>query len=211
MGNENKEYEIGQAKHSQQRPRGPMGRGMGGGEKAKDLVGTWKKLLGYCKKYSVILVIAIICAAVGTICTLAGPDKLSEMTDTITGGIAPDTDKLQEISQAISENISTNMETVITEIGNNLNNPTKVPETLEINGSEISVEDQMTTMQIFAAMQQEKSTSQGAGDNSENVNSSDDAESLNDMMAIFEQLPVSVTQALYSDITVDNTVISGED
>ena len=47
MGNENKEYEIGQAKHSQQRPRGPMGRGMGGGEKAKDLVGTWKKLLGY--------------------------------------------------------------------------------------------------------------------------------------------------------------------
>ena len=79
MGNENKEYEIGQAKHSQQRPRGPMGRGMGGGEKAKDLVGTWKKLLGYCKKYSVILVIAIICAAVGTICTLAGPDKLSEM------------------------------------------------------------------------------------------------------------------------------------
>ena len=211
MGNENKEYEIGQAKHSQQRPRGPMGRGMGGGEKAKDLVGTWKKLLGYCKKYSVILVIAIICAAVGTICTLAGPDKLSEMTDTITGGIAPDTDKLQEISQAISENISTNMETVMTEIGNNLNNPTKVPETLEINDSEISVEDQMTTMQIFAAMQQEKSTSQGAGDNSENVNSSDDAESLNDMMAIFEQLPVSVKQALYSDITVDNTVISGED
>ncbi len=226
MGNENKEYEIGQAKHSQQRPRGPMGRGMGGGEKAKDLVGTWKKLLGYCKKYSVILVIAIICAAVGTICTLAGPDKLSEMTDTVTGGIAPDTDKLQEIVQAVSENISSNMENVMTEIGTNLNNPTKAPEALEINGSEISVEDQMTTMQIFAALQQDDKATPKAADSqssvdaqntvdsqnsTDNKDAADDTQSFSRMAEIFSQLPVSVVQALYSDITVDGAVISGKD
>ena len=59
------------------------------GEKANDLVGTWKKLLRYCRKYRIALVIAVICAVVGTVFTLIGPDKLSEITDCITAGIAP--------------------------------------------------------------------------------------------------------------------------
>ncbi len=69
-------------------PGGPHG-ARGGGEKAKDLVGIWKKLLGYCRKYLVISVIAILCSAIGTVLMLIGPDKLSEMTDTITEGIMP--------------------------------------------------------------------------------------------------------------------------
>lgn len=68
-------------------PGGPHG--ARGGEKAKDLVGIWKKLLGYCRKYLVISVIAILCSAIGTVLMLIGPDKLSEMTDTITEGIMP--------------------------------------------------------------------------------------------------------------------------
>lgn len=80
---ENKEYH-------QNQPRMKHGPGpRPGGEKAKDFVGTWKKLLGYCRKYTAVIVIALICAASGTILTLLGPDKLSEMTDTITAGIAP--------------------------------------------------------------------------------------------------------------------------
>ena len=50
---EDRKYESG----SMRRPRSGPGRGMGrmgGGEKPKDLVGIWKKLLGYCKKYSII-------------------------------------------------------------------------------------------------------------------------------------------------------------
>lgn len=69
-------------------PGGPHG-ARGGGEKAKDLVGIWKKLLGYSRKYLVISVIAILCSAIGTVLMLIGPDKLSEMTDTITEGIMP--------------------------------------------------------------------------------------------------------------------------
>lgn len=68
-------------------PGGPHG--ARGGEKAKDLVGIWKKLLGYCRKYLVISVIAILCSAIGTVLMLIGPDKLSELTDTITEGIMP--------------------------------------------------------------------------------------------------------------------------
>lgn len=82
---EKKEYEFGQA---QRRPvrRGPGGR-MGGGEKPKDLVGTWKKLIGYCRKYLVYIVIALVCAIGGTVLTLLGPDKLSDMTAHIQAGL----------------------------------------------------------------------------------------------------------------------------
>ena len=92
---EKKEYEFGQAQTRVRRgPGGPGGR-MGGGEKAKDLVGTWKKLLGYCQKYVVAFVVAIACAVGGTILQLLGPDKLSEIAGYIeegllTGNIAMD-------------------------------------------------------------------------------------------------------------------------
>lgn len=81
---EKKEYEFSQ---TQQRPmrRGP-GR-MGSGEKAKDLVGTWKKLLGYCKKYAAAFAAAIVCAIIGTVLQLLGPDKLSDIAKYIEEGL----------------------------------------------------------------------------------------------------------------------------
>ncbi len=84
---EKKEYEFGQARRNVRRgPGGPGGR-MGGGEKAKDLIGTWKKLLAYCKRYSALFIIAIGCAAVGTVLQLLGPDKLSEIAGYIEAGL----------------------------------------------------------------------------------------------------------------------------
>ncbi len=84
---EKKEYEFGQTQTRVRRgPGGPGGR-MGGGEKAKDLVGTWKKLLGYCKKYAAAFVIAIICAMIGTVLQLLGPDKLSDIAMYIEQGL----------------------------------------------------------------------------------------------------------------------------
>ena len=82
---ERKEYEIGQA---QQRPmrRGPGGR-MGGGEKAKDFVGTWKKLLIYCKRYASVFAVAIVCAVGGTILQLLGPGKLSQIAGHLEKGL----------------------------------------------------------------------------------------------------------------------------
>lgn len=82
---EKNEYKPGQSNMRRGMPhRGP---GAPGGEKAKDLVGTWKKLLGYCRKYAPALAAAIIFAAMGTVLTLIGPDKLSELTNLITEGI----------------------------------------------------------------------------------------------------------------------------
>ena len=82
---ERKEYTFGQ---NQQRPmrRGPGGR-MGGGEKAKDFVGTWKKLLLYCRRYASVFAVAIVCAIGGTILQLLGPDKLSEIAGQLEKGL----------------------------------------------------------------------------------------------------------------------------
>ena len=59
----------------------------GRGEKARDFTGTWKKLLFYCRKYYIPILIAVLCAAGGTVFTLIGPDKLSDLTKVITDGL----------------------------------------------------------------------------------------------------------------------------
>ncbi len=136
---EKNEYKLGQKKerHTAGGPPGVPGR-PGGGERAKDLVGTWKKLLGYCRKYMAAFVIALICAALGTMLTLIGPDKLSEMTDTITEGIAPDTEKLEEIVEAMAANTALNTDIVVDDVT-------------------ISGKDQLAMMEVLGDMDTEDS------------------------------------------------------
>lgn len=75
-------------------PRRPMGhgRGMGPGEKSKDLVGTWKKLIGSNKMYFSFVLVALACAVIATVLNLIGPDKLKELTDIISAGIMTEID-----------------------------------------------------------------------------------------------------------------------
>lgn len=67
--------------------RGP-GMGRRPAEKSKDFKGTWMKIIRYCKRYLAGIVVALICAVAGTILTILGPDKLSDLTKVITEGIA---------------------------------------------------------------------------------------------------------------------------
>lgn len=67
--------------------RGP-GMGRRSAEKSKDFKGTWMKIIRYCKRYLAVIVVALICAVAGTILTILGPDKLSDLTKVITEGIA---------------------------------------------------------------------------------------------------------------------------
>lgn len=76
------------ANNMQARPsRGPMGGGGRPGEKPKDFKKTWGKLLRYCKPWYVFLAVATVLAVAGTVFTLIGPDKLSDITDLITQGV----------------------------------------------------------------------------------------------------------------------------
>lgn len=89
---EKREYKAG---HTPM--RGPGGRRHQGG-RAKDFKGTWKKLLVYCRSYYVSILIAVLCAAAGTIFTLVGPDQLSDLTKVITNGLLGGID-MEEVSR----------------------------------------------------------------------------------------------------------------
>lgn len=162
--------------------------GYRGHNKPKDLVGTWKKLLGYCRRYLAVFMIAILCAAAGTVLTLIGPDKLSDMTDTITAGITPNTEALTELTEAVSENASANMQEVSTAIAANLQSST--PKAITVNGSEISLADQRQTLSLLSCLDDP------------------DAATMQKTMA---KLPEAVTNALYSDVTIDGQTISAAD
>lgn len=162
--------------------------GYRGHNKPKDLVGTWKKLLGYCRRYLAVFMIAILCAAAGTVLTLIGPDKLSDMTDTITAGITPNTEALTELTEAASKHASANMQEVSTAIAANLQSST--PKAITVNGSEISLADQRQTLSLLSGLEDP------------------DAATMQDAMA---QLPEAVTNALYSDVTIDGQTISAAD
>lgn len=110
------------------------GRAMRPVEKEKIEKGTWKKLLNYCRKYWIVIIIAIFCSAGGTVITLAGPDKLADMTDCITKGIAPDTKKMEEILKASQEALPKFQE-------------------IEIDGTTISAEDQLKMMEVLGDME----------------------------------------------------------
>ncbi|WP_195244371.1 ABC transporter ATP-binding protein [Clostridium celatum] len=68
-------------------------------DKKKNSEKNLGKLITYCKKHIPVIVIALISAVIGTILSLIGPDKLSEMTDIITEGIMGniDIDKITSI------------------------------------------------------------------------------------------------------------------
>jgi ATP-binding cassette, subfamily B, multidrug efflux pump len=68
---------------------GPMLRrrpGMGPKEKHSFSV-TWGKLIRYCKRYWLPILIALAAAVGGTVFTILGPDKISELTDVIVRGM----------------------------------------------------------------------------------------------------------------------------
>lgn len=235
---ENKDYKLGQANTQR---RGPGDPGGPSGEKAKDLVGTWKKLFGYCRKYVAVVVIALICAAAGTVLTLMGPDKLSDMTDTITDGIKPDTEMLEEISDAVQGNISNNMEAVIDSITVNINDQSHINEKAagimtspDITEADKAVFQQVLAQLAGAASEESQAMLLSLPDSVLNalydeivINGtaitgceqvatvqllgSVDTEDEIAMQSTMGELPQSVTAALYTDITVDGAVISPED
>ena len=75
------------------RQGGPMGGGpMGGhgmmpGEKAKDLKGTFKKLIKYLKKYHATIVIVVIAAIFSSVFAIAGPKVMARATNKLFEGI----------------------------------------------------------------------------------------------------------------------------
>ena len=68
--------------------------------KAKDFKKSMKSLIKYCRPYFILIVIAVILAMFSSILSIIGPDKLRDITNTITDGLLTgiDLDKVKSIS-----------------------------------------------------------------------------------------------------------------
>ena len=67
--------------------RGPHGTVPMAGHTKHSFSSTWGKLITYCRPWIPAIIIALIFAMSGTVFTILGPDKISEMTDIITNGL----------------------------------------------------------------------------------------------------------------------------
>ena len=74
-------------KHTHQRRRGPMGRGMQPGEKPKNFKASIKKLIQYIAKYKIGIIVVMLFAACSTVFTVVGPKILGKATTTLTEGL----------------------------------------------------------------------------------------------------------------------------
>lgn len=84
----------------------PMGKGVPSTEKSKDFFGSIKRLLKNLRPWKYLLTLAIVLAALSAILTLAAPDRLSNLTDAITEGITPKSEKLNLVTDAMTYNVT---------------------------------------------------------------------------------------------------------
>lgn len=78
------------AENTQKQPRGgrgPMGGGMGAGEKAKDFKGTIKKLIAYMANYKIAVLFVMLFAAASTVFNIWGPKILSKAITELFNGL----------------------------------------------------------------------------------------------------------------------------
>lgn len=95
----------------------PMGKpGAKGSEKSKNFFGSIKRLIENLKPWKILLVFSIVLALCSAILALISPDKLSSLTDTITNGIMPKTEKLSTVMESTISNLQENLKTKILEV-----------------------------------------------------------------------------------------------
>ena len=83
------------------RPGGPRGH-----EVSKDFKGSMIRLIKNLSPWKVIMIFALTLAMVSALLALITPNKLSEFADTISVGLIPKTEVLQDIGVKISENMA---------------------------------------------------------------------------------------------------------
>jgi len=87
------------------RPMGPRVE-----EKSKDFKGSMNRLFKSLKPWKYIMILALILAMLSAILSLVTPNKLSDLTDTITSGISPNGEKIEKIVVQIGNNLNSNID-----------------------------------------------------------------------------------------------------
>ena len=85
-------------------------------EKSKDFKGSIKRLLSNLSNFKILLIIALTLAMVSSILSLIAPNKLSDLTDTVTAGIKPNISEKRIKNIMTDPNISMSDKMKFTEV-----------------------------------------------------------------------------------------------
>ena len=100
-------------------PRRGHGPGAGALEKPKNLGATIKKMTKYLNKLLPFIIIALVFAALSSICSIVGPNKLSDLTDELSKGLVINKEELSKVTDDISSTLSEeNIKNISTQIMN---------------------------------------------------------------------------------------------
>lgn len=133
-------------------------------DKAKNFSESIKRLLKELNKFKIMIIISIILAIFSSIFSIIAPKRLAKLVDEISKGLVVNTQNIQELEKQIS----------ISQLQKNIT----------IDGKEISIEDQIKTMQIM-----------------QTLNNNNNAKELYSKV---EQLPQSIQEIIKPKMNIDN-------
>lgn len=170
-------------------PRRGHGPGAGAGEKPKNLGLTIKKMAKYLNKLLPIMLITLIFAAASSICSIVGPNKLSDLTDELSKGLILNKNGINKIKDDISSTLN---EENIKNISSKIINVKMDQETIILINSSNNISD---------------------SDKISFNNFLKDASSLDEkqLLAGIISLPESITSIVLPDSKVDDILITSSD
>ncbi len=121
---------------NENRPRGPHGRGPRPSEKAKDFKKAIMRLFRELHGFTLLIVIALTLAALGSVLSIITPNRLSDLTDEITKGLSVNTKNAEKLAKEVQNNFT----------------PGHIPSDIVIDGVTISVADQMKMAEMMPKM-----------------------------------------------------------
>lgn len=159
-------------------------------EKAKNFKNAITRLFKEIKGFSIIITIALILAALGSILSIIAPDKLADITDQISDGLVVNKDNLETISKKATANLEEK------------NLEKKIPEILSLNISEeanfnIAASSSITPKekQEYMEIMKEISTSQ------------DKTKALEKLL----ELPIGILEIILPETTYENIKVTTQD
>lgn len=135
-------------------------------DKAKNFSESLKRLLKELKSFKIIIIISIILAIFGSIFSIIAPKRLAKLVDEISKGLVVNTQNIQELEKQISIN--------------------QLQKNVIIDGKEISVPDQIKTMQVMQTLNQSNGTN------------------AKELYSKIEQLPQSVQEIIKPKMNIEN-------
>lgn len=207
---------------------GMHGPGMGNnpGEKPHNLKQATSKLISYLKPYLTSIIIALILACLGSIFSIVGPNKISDLTNMISDGLVINQSNLENLTTAIQDEFkNVDYQTLTKEVI--LSSLTKENITSILTSSSLNKEDEsiitkfLSTQDITLLLNLSSSTQElllpSTTINNITISTADKISYLNVLNTMSKDpstkpfFPSSILELILSDKTIANITISKED